>query len=181
MLVNGKNVVVAKETPILPGLHLSNAKYDDVIERQLLDGNSDDEKIKLCVSSNIEMRKCNALRDVAYSRDVRPSFECIMKDNGKCAEDLKTNKVDAIVVQAKSVGKYNLEDLKPLIFEAFDDDDKYVVIADKDIKSNDLKKADVYVTKLLIEFCGKTSLISLSFAGNSTKITFAAPMQHFSS
>lgn len=152
MLVNEKNVVVAKETPILPGLHLSNAKYTDVIERQLLDGSSDDEKIKLCVSSNIEMRKCNVMRDVAYSRDIRPSFECIMKDNDKCAEDLKANKVDAIVVQARSLGKYNLDGLKPLLFEAFDEDDKYVVIADRDTSKKDFKKAALYVMHFLIEF-----------------------------
>jgi hypothetical protein len=141
MLVNEKNTVVAKETPILPGIHLSNAKYTDVIERQLLDGSSDDEKIKLCVSSIIEMRKCNIIRDVAFSRDIRPSFECIMKDNEKCAEDLKENKVDAIIVQAKTIAKYNLDNLKPLLFESFNDNDKYVVIADQDISYNDLKKA----------------------------------------
>lgn len=141
MLVDVKNTVVAKETPILPGLHLSNAKYTDVIERKLLDGSSDIETIKLCVSSTIEMRKCNVMRDVAFSRDIRPTFECIMKDNDKCAEDLSNNKVDAILVQARSVQKYNLDNLKPLLFEAFDDNDKYVVIADKDISFNDLKKA----------------------------------------
>lgn len=179
MLVNEKNTVVAKESPILPGLHLSNAKYTDVIERQLLDGSSDDEKVKLCVSSNIEMRKCNAMRDVAYSRDIRPSFECIMKDNDKCAEDLKTNKVDAIVVQARSIGKYNLDDLKPLLYEAFDDDDKYVVIADQDTSYNDLKKLALYETKVLIRFW-RNSLIFFSFAGNSIRPTFATWMQRFS-
>ena len=141
MLVNEKNTVVAKESPIVPGLHLSNAKYTDVIERQLLDGNSDDEKIKLCVSSEIEMRKCNVMRDVAFSRDVRPTFECVLAENGKCAEELKKNHVDAIVVQAKSVEKYNLDDLKPLMYESFEDFEHYVVVADQGMSLTDLKKA----------------------------------------
>lgn len=143
MLVNERNTVVAKEAPILPGDHLSKAKYTDVIERQLLDGSSDDEKIKLCVSSNIEMRKCQVMRDVAFSRDIRPSFECILKENEKCVEALKESKVDAVVVQAKSIGKLNLENLKPLMFEAYDENDKYVVIADQDISNSDLKKASL--------------------------------------
>lgn len=151
MLVNEKNTVVAKETPILPGLHLSNAKYTDVIERQLLDGNSDDEKIKLCVSTNVELRKCNVMRDVAFSRDIRPSFECILAANSKCQDDLKNNKVDAIVVQAKSIDKYNLDNLVPLIHEAFDDNDHYVVIADAGISNSDLKKATLYVEEILIK------------------------------
>lgn len=143
MLVNDKNTVVAKESPILPGDHLSKAKYTDVIERQLLDGNSDDEKIKLCVSSNIELKKCQVMRDVAFSRDIRPSFDCVLKDNSKCGEALNNNQVDAIVVQAQNIGKYNLENVKPILFEAFDENDKYVVVADSDISYSDIKKASL--------------------------------------
>lgn len=141
MLVNEKNTVVAKEEPIFPGDHLSKAKYTDVIERQLLDGNSDDEKIKLCVTSNIEKEKCEVMRDVSFSRDIRPTFECVLKENEKCAEALQNGQVDAIVVQAKNIDKYNLENLRPVLYEAFDDDDKYVVVADQDITIGDLKKA----------------------------------------
>lgn len=143
MLVNEKNTVVAKEEPILPGEHLTKAKYAEVIERQLLDGDSDDEKIKLCVSGSVEMRKCEAMRDVAFSRDIRPKFECIVKDNEKCGEAVSNGDADAVVVEAKNVGKYNLDNLKPLLFEAFDNDDKYVVIADQDLSYNDLKKVSL--------------------------------------
>lgn len=145
MLVNEKNTVVAKESPILPGDHLSKAKYTDVIDRQLLDGNSDDEKIKLCVSSNIALKKCGIMRDVAYSRDIRPSFECVMKDEEKCTTALNTGEVDAIIIQSQNIGRYNLDGLKPILFEAFDETDKYVVIGDQDISFNDLKKASLYV------------------------------------
>ena len=143
MFVNEKNIVVAKEEPIFPGDHLSKAKYTDVIERQLLDGNSDDEKIKLCVSSNIEKKKCEVMRDVSFSRDIRPSFECVLKENEKCAEALNNGQVDVIVVQAKNIGEYNLENLRPVLFEAFDDDDKYVVVADQDITLGEMKKASL--------------------------------------
>lgn len=141
MLVDEKNTVVAKEEPILPGDHLSKAKYTDVIERQLLDGSSDDEKIKFCVSSNISMKKCEVMRDVAFSRDIRPSFVCILKDFAGCSAALKAKQVDVTFVQAKNLGDYNLDELKPILFEAFADDDKFVVIADQDIGYNELKKA----------------------------------------
>lgn len=141
MLVNEKNTVVAKEEPILPGDHLSKAKYTDVIERQLLDGDSADEKIRLCVSSNFEMKKCEDMRDVAFSRDIRPKFECVLKDAGNCADALRGDEVDAMVMQAKNFGKSNLDNLRPLLFEAFDENDKFVVLADDGISFNDLKKA----------------------------------------
>lgn len=143
MLVNQKNVVVAKDAPILPGDHLAKAKYTDVIERQLLDGNSDDEKIKICVSSNIELKKCQVMRDVAFSRDIRPTFNCILKDNAKCVEALESNHVDVVVVEAGRIGSFNLEKLRPLLFEAFSENDKYIVVADQDISYADVKKASL--------------------------------------
>lgn len=143
MLVNEKNTVVSKEAPILPGDHLSKAKYTDVIERQLLDGNSDDEKIKLCVSSEMELKKCQVMRDVAFSRDIRPSFECVQKDKANCVEAINNGQVDVIVFEAKHIGNYNLDNLKPIMFEAFDEDDKYVVVANQDMSLSALKKASL--------------------------------------
>jgi hypothetical protein len=131
---------VAKE-PILPGDHLSKAKYTDVIERHLLDGDSDDEKIKLCVSNNIEMRKCQVMRDVAFSRDIRPLFVCVLKDQEMCSDALRGGQVDAMVVNANNIEKYKLDGLKPIMFEKFDEDDKYVVIADHDIGTDNIKRA----------------------------------------
>jgi hypothetical protein len=54
---------------------------------------------------------------------------------------LRANQVDAMIVQAKNIGKFKLDDLKAILFESYDEDDKYVVIADKDISISDLKKA----------------------------------------
>lgn len=144
MLVNEKNTVVAKEAPILPGDHLSKAKYTDVIERQLLDGNSDDEKIKLCVLSDMELKKCQVMRDVAFSRDIRPLFECIEKDHANCAEGINNGQIDVLIIEAENIDKYNLDTIKPIMFEAFDENDKYVVIADQDISPSALKKASLY-------------------------------------
>lgn len=180
MLVNEKNTVVAKDTPILPGLHLSNAKYTDVIERSVLDGTQDDEKIKLCVSDIVEMRKCNILRDVAFSRDIRPTFECILKDNANCAHDLRKNEVDAIVVQAKSIEKYNLDGLKPVMTEAFADNEHYVVVANQAISVSELKKAALYVVKLSSVTRASIKIVQ-SLSGNLIHLTTIASMQRLSS
>lgn len=143
MIVNEKNTVVAKDDVILPGDHLSKAKYTDVIERQLLDGNFDEEHIKLCVSSNVEMRKCKTMSDAAFSRDIRPIIECVLKDNEKCVEALNHKTVDAIIVQMKNFETHDLKGLKGILFEQYDDDDKYVIVAEDGIEFNEIKTTEL--------------------------------------
>lgn len=140
MLVQEKNVVVAKEKLILPGVHLEEAKYREVIERQIIeDQTSIGGRIRMCVSSDVELRKCQVMRNVAYSRDVRPEFECILKDLEKCSTALKNNEADVIVVQAKFIEKRDLEGLKPILFESFDDDAEHVIVVDAETTTKDLK------------------------------------------
>ena len=143
MMVNEKNTVVAKEHVILPGDHLSKAQYTNVVERQLLDGKSDEEKIKVCVSRNVELKKCKALSDTAFSRDVRPSLECVLKDKEKCIEALNEGAIEVVIVQADSFESLNLKDAKSILYEEIDGDDKYVVVADDTIQSNEIKKAEM--------------------------------------
>lgn len=145
-MVNEKNTVVAKDNAIVPGDHLSRAKYTDVIERQLHDGsNANEEKIKLCVSSNIELKKCRTMSDVSYSRDIRPTFECILKDNEGCIEALNGGRADAVIIQSKTFDPNDLKMLKAILFEQLDDnvDDKYVVVADDGIDNDGIRKGDL--------------------------------------
>lgn len=140
MLVDSKNKVVAKDSVILPGDHLTKAQYMDVIERELLDGDSEDEKIKMCVSSPIEMKKCNVLKDVAFSRDIRPKFECIEKAKTQCEKALESGEVDVVVVMPLDYATFTHVNSKPIMYEAFAEDDSYVVIADTDAPNDVLKK-----------------------------------------
>jgi hypothetical protein len=145
MMVNEQNTVVAKDATIVPGDHLSRAKYTDVIERQLLDGASEDEKIKLCVSSVVELRKCRAMSDVSHSRDIRPTFECLLKDNEKCVEAVSEGGADAVIIQSKHFESLDLKNLKAVLFEQWDEDegDKYVVVGDDGIDANEIRKAEL--------------------------------------
>jgi hypothetical protein len=144
MLVDQDAIAVALEAALVPGSHVSKAKYTPIYDWHILfNENPDDEKIKLCVSSNMEMKKCLTMRDVASSRDITPSFECVLKDNGNCADALENGQVDAVVVQPKNIEKYDLEHFKPILFEAFDEADKYVIIANSDVSRSELIKASL--------------------------------------
>lgn len=147
MLVDEKNTVVARETDSVkyPGAQLENAKYREVIERQFISDkiNSIGGIVRLCVSSNIEMSKCQVMRDVAFSRDVRPEIQCLLKDFEKCSAALRSNEADVIVVQAQNIEKRDLDGLKAILYESFEDEAKYVIVADADITAGDIKKATV--------------------------------------
>jgi hypothetical protein len=132
--------LVPRANPLHPEEHLVNAQYKDLIERQIFDGTTDDEIIRLCVTSAEELKKCKVLSEAAYSRDVRPNFKCIEIEQGGCPEALKNNKVDAFVVQTGDYSSYNLEKVKPVIFEKIEDDEKYVVIADEGTDEGEIRK-----------------------------------------
>lgn len=84
MWIKDNQLVVDKEVPVLPGEHLIRAQYKDVIER---DGNIA-QKINICLSSDIEMKKCDVMKKAAYSRDIRPEFECHLKTKSACFESV---------------------------------------------------------------------------------------------
>jgi hypothetical protein len=145
MFINDKNVVVPKELK-LPGAHLDDAKYREVIERQFIDEETPFSSIlRLCVSNEVEMRKCQVMKDVAFSRDVRPQFKCLLMDYEKCSQALKNNEADVIVVTHRNIDKRDLSDLKPILFESYDDDAKSVIVVDPDTTTSDLKKLSLWV------------------------------------
>lgn len=144
MLIDQKNLVVEKEE-LLPGAHLDNAKYREVIERQFI---REEDKttsiggvVRICVSSVEEMKKCQVLKDVAFSRDVRPVLECVLKDYQLCSAALKDNQADVIVVTPESFGKRDLSGLKAILFEDVSDDVTQVIVADADITAGEMEKA----------------------------------------
>lgn len=36
---------------------------------------------RLCVKTDVELRKCEVMRKAAYSRDIRPAFMCVLSDD----------------------------------------------------------------------------------------------------
>lgn len=53
--------------------------------------------VQFCVTSDIEMSKCNDLKQSAYSRDIRPGFECIKKSSlEECFSAIQKKKADIV-------------------------------------------------------------------------------------
>lgn len=93
--INDKNA--PKESKIItPGDHLDKANYTDVIER---DYGPPFRSIRFCVISDDELQKCRELSKAAFSRDIRPRFECVQEKNVyDCMKTIQNNGADIITL-----------------------------------------------------------------------------------
>uniref|UniRef100_U5EVY8 Transferrin n=1 Tax=Corethrella appendiculata TaxID=1370023 RepID=U5EVY8_9DIPT len=128
-----------KNEVVLPGEHLVRAQYKEVIERDGLFEN----KILLCVSSEVALRKCKVLAKVAYSRDIRPQFECMLKAEGSCAKAVHDAQAEVAVLGPKDYQQIKDYSLKAILYEKYDDDDLLVAVADKDLSNDVLIKSPI--------------------------------------
>lgn len=136
MWVDQKNLLVDRAQPVFPGEQLNKAQYKDVIER---DGPFES-KIKLCVTSQVEMDKCDVMRRAAYSRDVRPEIQCMLKGSrDACVSAVQDGSADVVVLKGED--QHTTGDLKAILFEKYAEEDVMVAIVDKDINRDQLAKA----------------------------------------
>lgn len=139
--IKPENVVISKSAPIFPGEHLTKAQYKDVIER---DG-TEQTKIKFCVTSDIEMKKCDVLKRAAYSRDIRPEIVCLLKGQQQCEQAVHDGVADVVVVSNRNKGFENARNLhlKAIMYEKYDENDVTVAVVDKYVSDDIIKKANL--------------------------------------
>lgn len=50
---------------------------------------------RFCVTSELALKKCRELRKAAYSRDIRPAYDCVLTASEKdCMKSVKYTKVE---------------------------------------------------------------------------------------
>lgn len=139
LLVDDKNLVVNKDKHELPGSHLELSRYLDVISRSTTRSHT----IKFCVDSMPALDKCNVLKMAAYSRDIRPVFECFLKSREECIREVGNGDLDTMVLHVLDAPLAQQNHLTPVLFEQFAADDKMVAIANKNTDPVVLRKATV--------------------------------------
>ncbi|KAJ4426278.1 hypothetical protein ANN_27090 [Periplaneta americana] len=116
--LNNKTVAVDNGGPFSPQQYLDKANYTDVIERDTGDPHR---PVRFCVTSDTELEKCHVLRRAAFSRDIRPAFDCVQEStNQDCMATVRDNGADVITLDGGDVftamREYNL---KPIIAEQY--------------------------------------------------------------
>lgn len=86
---------------ISPGDYLDKANYTDVVER---DYGPPFKTIRFCVVSKDEEEKCRALSKAAFSRNIRPRFDCVVEKNVyACLKTIRDNGADIITLDGKLI------------------------------------------------------------------------------
>uniref|UniRef100_A0A182MQL1 Transferrin n=1 Tax=Anopheles culicifacies TaxID=139723 RepID=A0A182MQL1_9DIPT len=124
--------IVDREKTVAPRDYLNQANYAEVIEREGRFVNV----LRLCVVSEDERQKCELMRQAAYSRDIRPALQCVLKTVDACVDAVRDGtQADVVVLRQSNV------QLKPLMWETYDD--VMVAIADKTITRERLQSGFV--------------------------------------
>lgn len=95
-----------KESKIIsPGDYLDKANYTDVVER---DYGPPFKLLRFCVTSGDEWQKCKSLSKSAFSRDIRPRFDCVQeKSIHDCLNIIRDNGADIISLDGEIFGFCN--------------------------------------------------------------------------
>ncbi|XP_053664953.1 transferrin [Anopheles marshallii] len=124
--------IVDRQQTVAPREYLAQANYAEVIEREGRFGNT----LRLCVVSEDERQKCDLMRQAAYSRDIRPALQCVLKTVDACVAAVRDGTDADVVVLRQPNGQ-----LKPLLWETYDD--VMVAVADKTITKERLHDGPV--------------------------------------
>ncbi|XP_053678924.1 transferrin [Anopheles nili] len=101
---------------VAPRDYLARAHYDEVIEREGRYSNV----LRVCVASEAERQKCEVLRQAAYSRDIRPALQCVLRGDDACVAAVRDGSdADATVLRQPSVL------LTPVMWETFGDSEHH--------------------------------------------------------
>lgn len=92
---------------------------------------------RMCIQTDIEMKKCDDMRRAAYSRDIRPEIECFQDKD--CILAVRDGKADLLAVRAKNYKDARVSKLKPIIYENYGPNNVYVAVVDPALSRNDIE------------------------------------------
>jgi len=71
-------------------------KFSDVVER---DYGPPFKTVRFCVTSQTEEDKCRTLKKVAFSRNIRPMFDCVLEKSVQdCLKTIRDDGADVITL-----------------------------------------------------------------------------------
>ncbi|XP_014287394.1 transferrin [Halyomorpha halys] len=124
LTLNNKTLTVDNQEQS-PLNYLLKAKYKDVIERDVLEPKR---VVRICVKTDTEMAKCEALKAAAYSRDIRPSLSCVQSAN--CIVSVEKKEAELVVLDPHvAIDAEKNHNLKPLLNEQYNKEDSQEIVA----------------------------------------------------
>ncbi|KAK7586107.1 hypothetical protein V9T40_003983 [Parthenolecanium corni] len=108
--LNDKTITVDNANLLHPNEYLSKAKFYDVIARNVV---APRRSVRWCLTTDAAHSKCKLLKLAAFSRDIRPEFDCVQESSTeKCLQTIRDGGADIIALDAAEampfLSKYNL-------------------------------------------------------------------------
>lgn len=110
---------IARENKIIsPKDYLDKANYTDILEREY---GPPIKSLRFCVTSDDEYQKCRTLSKAAFSRNIRPRFDCVRENSVEdCMKTIRDNGADIITLDGGLVDKARSQyNLKPIVAEKY--------------------------------------------------------------
>uniref|UniRef100_A0AB38ZEE4 Transferrin n=1 Tax=Ectomocoris sp. TaxID=3104572 RepID=A0AB38ZEE4_9HEMI len=126
LLLNDKTLAVDNKI-VTPIEYLKKAKYYDVIARDFVNPNH---KTRICTTTEKEFQKCTDLKTVAFSRDIRPKLDCVLKKSAvECMQTIKEGKAEVFVADPQEAITAESYGLKVLLQEQYNNENKQQLVA----------------------------------------------------
>uniref|UniRef100_A0A8D8XPF4 Transferrin n=1 Tax=Cacopsylla melanoneura TaxID=428564 RepID=A0A8D8XPF4_9HEMI len=125
--IDGNTTAVDNKETQTPKQYLVKANYEDVIGRVV----KPIKPIRWCVWSQEGMSKCLAFKDAAFSRDIRPPFECIREESSKvCLKQIGDGAADVITLDATAaiLARKN-QNMRPILKEQYGNEKDLLAVA----------------------------------------------------
>ncbi|XP_055389928.1 transferrin-like [Condylostylus longicornis] len=87
-------------------------------------------KAKLCVTTHIELEKCEMLAKAALTSEVRPKIECYLSEKSDCAADVASDNAHIAVVPGYNWARVEKKypNLKRIAYEGWNFNEPYIAI-----------------------------------------------------
>ncbi|XP_055389926.1 transferrin-like [Condylostylus longicornis] len=105
------------------------------------------DKLKLCVTTNTELEKCDILTKIAFIYRVRPELECYFSESGNCAADVASDKAHIAIVPGYNwtIVEKEFSNLKRVAYENWDYNGAYIALFS--VLSDKIKPFEEYEIK----------------------------------
>ncbi|XP_022906419.1 transferrin [Onthophagus taurus] len=115
--ISDKNVAKPNKV-ITPGDYLDKGNYTDVVER---DYGPPYKTARFCVTNDDELAKCQALTESAFTRNIRPRFDCVQERSIEgCMKAIRDGAADIITLDAGLANRAEKEfNLRPIVSETY--------------------------------------------------------------
>ncbi|XP_055389925.1 transferrin-like [Condylostylus longicornis] len=87
-------------------------------------------KVKLCVSTHIDLEKCQVMAKIAFLYDIRPEIQCFLSEKNECAAEVANDEAHIAIIPGYDweIFENKYKNLKRLAYESWNFHESYIAL-----------------------------------------------------